>query len=116
MWSTRRCTRTSVCDTGTTARCAAKPNPPTTPCLNVSHAFFTPPAARRLALGTPRAPRCLLPADIAAIGDSDLVAIDVLIDAGRIAAIEPVGRIPVDLGPDLDASMVLPGMVDCHTH
>jgi cytosine deaminase len=82
----------------------------------LSHAFFAPPAASRFALRNLRAPRSLLPADVAAAGDSDLVAVDLLIDAGRIAAIEPAGRLPADLGPDLDASMVLPGMVDCHTH
>jgi cytosine/creatinine deaminase len=82
----------------------------------LSHAFFTPPAASRFALRNLRAPRSLLPADIAAAGDSDLVAVDLLVDAGRIAAIEAAGRMPINLGPDLDASMVLPGMVDCHTH
>jgi cytosine deaminase len=82
----------------------------------LSHAFFTPPAASRFALRNLRAPSCLLPADLAAADDGDLVAVDVLIDAGRIAALEPAGRMPADLGPDLDASMVLPGMVDCHTH
>jgi cytosine deaminase len=81
----------------------------------MSHAFFTPPEAVRYALRNVRAPRCLVRADLPP-GDSDLVAIDLLIDAGRIAAIEPAGRLPAALGPDLDASMVLPGMVDCHTH
>ena len=70
--------------------------------------------ASRFALRNLRAPRPLLPVAIA--GDDDLVAIDLLIDAGRIAAIERAGVVPAELGPDLDASMVLPGMVDCHTH
>ncbi len=82
----------------------------------MSSAFFTPPAASRFALRNLHAPRCLLPAAVAANGNGDLVAVDLLVDAGRIAAIEPAGQLPVDLGPDLDASMVLPGMVDCHTH
>jgi cytosine deaminase len=82
----------------------------------LSHAFFTPPAASRFALRNLRAPRCLVPSDAARGSERDLVAVDLLIDAGRIAAIEPAGRLPAELGPDLDASMVLPGMVDCHTH
>ena len=72
--------------------------------------------ASRFALRNLRAPRPLLPVAIAGDGDSDLVAIDLLIDAGRIAAIERAGVVPAELGLDLDASMVLPGMVDCHTH
>ena len=48
--------------------------------------------------------------------EAELAALDLLIDGGRIAAIERAGSLPAELGPDLDASMVLPGMVDCHTH
>ncbi len=82
----------------------------------MSHAFFTPPEGARYALRNLRAPTCLVRADLARSVDADLVAIDLLIDTGRIAAIEPAGGMPAALGPDLDASMVLPGMVDCHTH
>jgi cytosine deaminase len=82
----------------------------------MSHAFFTPPATARYALRNLRAPRCLVPAGLRGDAEADLVAIDLLVDQGRIAAIEPAGRLPAELGPDLDASMVLPGMVDCHTH
>lgn len=60
------------------------------------------------------APACLLPAHLAA--NDELVAIDLLIDGGRIAAVEPAGTLPAQLGPDLDRSMVLPGLVDCHAH
>ena len=79
-------------------------------------AFFAPPATARFALRNLRAPRCLLPAGFDTAPDADLVAIDLLVGDGRIAAIEPAGTLPATLGPDLDASMVLPGMVDCHAH
>ncbi len=82
--------------------------------------FFQPPAAPRYALRNLRAPRCLVAGvdlpELPRPVDVGLAAVDLLVDHGRIAAIEPAGRLPADLGPDLDASMVLPGMVDCHTH
>ena len=80
----------------------------------MTHAFFTPPAHSRYALRNLRAPRCLL-ADGTGAAGADLGAIDLLVDNGRIAAIEPAGTLPAELGPDLDASMVLPGMLDCHS-
>lgn len=86
----------------------------------MTHSFFEAPAATRFALRNVRAPRCLLPVSFTSSdshsGNGELAAVDLLIDAGRIAAIERAGTMPAALGPDLDASMVLPGMVDCHTH
>jgi len=81
----------------------------------VNHSFFQPPTHDSYALRNVRAPRCLVRADIPS-GDSDLVALDIRIDQGRIAAIAAAGAMPADSGPDLDASMVLPGLVDVHTH
>ena len=82
----------------------------------MSHSFFQPPATTRYALRNLRAPRCLVQAELPGNADNELVAVDLLVDDGRIAAIDAAGAMPIELGPDLDASMVLPGMVDCHTH
>ncbi|HEY2190558.1 MAG TPA: cytosine deaminase [Caldimonas sp.] len=83
----------------------------------MTHAFFLPPTADRYALRNVRAPDVLVrPAPPASENAGALVALDLLIERGRIAAIGPAGLLPTDLGPDLDASMVLPGLVDCHTH
>lgn len=83
--------------------------------------FFDLPDSPRTALRNVRAPLALLPADARASGagtprGENLAALDLLIDGGRIAAIEPAGTLPAELGPDLDRSLVLPGMLDCHTH
>lgn len=77
--------------------------------------FFQPPAHDDYALRHVTVPRCLVQADLPA-GDSDLVALDLRIAHGRIDAIVPAGTLDAASGPDLDASMVLPGMVDLHTH
>ncbi|MBO9651982.1 MAG: cytosine deaminase [Variovorax sp.] len=82
----------------------------------MTHSFFQLPSASRYALRNLRAPRCLVQAELPDDPAGDLVAIDLLVDGDRIAAIDAAGRMPAEFGPDLDASMVLPGMVDCHTH
>jgi cytosine deaminase len=91
----------------------------------MTHSFFQPPALPRYALRNVRVPVCLVQPDVPTgrpaslptdTRDPLLAAVDLLLDGGRIAAIEPAGTLPIDLGPDLDASMVLPGMIDCHTH
>src|SRR5687768_3910928 len=85
----------------------------------MSPSFFQPPAQDSYVLRNLRAPRCLLQADLPTIeprSDGDLVAVDLRIAHGRIDAIAPAGSFDAASGPDLDASMVLPGMVDLHTH
>jgi len=85
----------------------------------MTHSFFSPPAQDAYVLRNVRAPRCLLKAELPASTtptDGDLVAVDLRIAAGRIDAIAPAGTFDAGSGPDLDASMVLPGMVDVHTH
>ncbi len=78
--------------------------------------FFAPPERDRYALRNVHVPPCLLPATFAVAGDGDVVPTDLLIERGRIAAIERGGALPAELGPDLDGAMVLPGLVDIHTH
>ncbi|MBU1358591.1 MAG: cytosine deaminase [Gammaproteobacteria bacterium] len=78
--------------------------------------FLQTPDTSRYALRRLSAPTCLLDGEFPAARTEGLSAVDLLIEQGRIAGIEPAGTLPAELGPDLDASMVLPGMVDCHTH
>ena len=76
--------------------------------------FFDIPATSRYALRHVTVPACLTA--LAVAPGTELAAADVLIDAGRIAAVERAGTLPAELGPDLRRAMVLPGLVDCHTH
>ncbi len=78
--------------------------------------FFQPPQQTRYALRCASVPACLVEGRFPTARTEGLVAVDLLIEGGRIAAIEPANHMPQELGPDLDASMVLPGMVDCHAH
>src|SRR6187551_565839 len=80
----------------------------------MSHSFFQPPETGDYTLRNVTAPRCLV--EGGPPGACDLVALDIAIERGRIGAIAPAGALPPGSGPDLDASMVLPGMVDLHTH
>lgn len=76
--------------------------------------FFDVPSASRYALRGVTVHGCLAPALQA--DPTQLVCADLLIEHGRIAAVEPAGTLPADSGPDLDRAMVLPGLLDCHTH
>lgn len=80
----------------------------------MSLSFFTPPQLQRYALRRMRAPRCLVAADLP--GTGELVDIDLLIANGLIEVIAPAGSMAPETGPDLDHSMLLPGLLDCHTH
>jgi cytosine deaminase len=78
------------------------------------NSFFPLPEGNRYALRNVRVPACLLGGAGSTAGE--LAGVDLLIDAGRLAAIEPAGMLPPGLGPDLARAMALPGMLDCHTH
>ncbi len=82
--------------------------------------FFTPPSGSSYWLRHVRTPRCLVDDPVAGTlapaGDGDLVALDLAIADGRIAALAPAGSSDASAGPDLDASLVLPGFLDLHTH
>jgi cytosine deaminase len=76
--------------------------------------WFPIPGGARFALRNLTAPAALLaPRDA---GASEVVRVDLLVDGGRIAGVETHGTLPAHLGPDLGGAMVLPGLIDCHTH
>jgi cytosine deaminase len=78
--------------------------------------FFDPPNSQRFALRRMRSPSCLVPAGFGDARNGEFVEIDILIDRGRISALAPAGTFESDQGPDLDHSIVLPGLIDCHAH
>ncbi|MFI4999297.1 MAG: cytosine deaminase [Reyranellales bacterium] len=79
--------------------------------------FFTPPSASRYALRRVHVPASLLAGTAPGPADrDDLVLCDLVIEGGRVADVAPAGTVGAELGPDLDRSMVLPGMLDAHAH
>ena len=79
--------------------------------------FFAPPSASRYALRRVHVPKSLLlETPPGPAGHDDLALCDLLIDDGRIACVAPAGSLDAALGPDLDESLVLPGMLDAHAH
>jgi cytosine deaminase len=74
-----------------------------------------PPAA--FVLAHARVPACLVP-DFAGPADAEgLVALDIALEGPRLARLAPAGTLN-DAGPRLDLQnrLVLPGLVDIHTH
>lgn len=85
--------------------------------------FFALPAGPRAALRNVRVPACLGSASEGATlpeatgwEDGALAGADLLLENGQVAAVLPPGQADPALGPDLQHCMVLPGLVDCHTH
>ncbi|WP_428031120.1 cytosine deaminase [Ancylobacter sp.] len=75
----------------------------------------TPPAAWVLAHA--RVPACLVPALPGPVDAEGLVALDIALEGLRITRLAPAGTL-LDAGPrhDLAGRLVLPGLVDLHTH
>ncbi|ADZ69224.1 cytosine deaminase [Polymorphum gilvum] len=81
-------------------------------------AVLTRPLAGEGVLANASVPSCLLPAPLGGGAAAALIAVDLEICGGRLRRIAPAGTLAGD-GPavfDLDAGMVLPTLVDMHTH
>ena len=79
--------------------------------------FFAPPPSAHYALRRVHVPASLLGAADVGPADRDGLALcDLVIDDARIAGVAAAGSVAAELGPDLDRSMVLPGMLDAHAH
>jgi len=85
---------------------------------NVTTGFATLPALPRFRLINARLPACLAQAASLASDRDGLALIDLSIEHGRIASILPAGTPGLDEAPafDLDGGIVLPRLVDVHTH
>lgn len=68
-------------------------------------------------LGHAHVPACLIPVIAGPADVEGLVALDIALEGGRIARLAPAGMLG-DAGPrlDLKGRLVLPGLVDIHTH
>jgi len=79
--------------------------------------FFEVPRATRYALRRAHVPASVL-ADLAPgpVDPDDLVFCDLVIEDGKLAGLAAAGSVAPELGPDLDRSLVLPGMLDAHAH
>ena len=79
--------------------------------------FFDPPAASRYALRRVHVPASVLSdPPPGPVDHDDLVFCDVVIEDGKVAEVAAAGSVAPELGPDLDRSLVLPGMLDAHAH
>ena len=78
--------------------------------------FFEAPSTARYALRRVHVPVCLLADKAMPPGWDDFVFCDLVIENGKVADVAPAGSVAPELGPDLDRSMVLPGMLDAHAH
>ena len=81
-------------------------------------ALLIPPNVTTYHLANARVPVCLVSDPAQLTPDADgLAPCDIAIDDGRIAAIKPAGAVKYYLASfDLDCGIVLPRLVDVHTH
>lgn len=79
--------------------------------------FFAPPETSRYALRRVHVPASVLKeAPLKPAGNEDLVFCDLVIEDGKVADVVTAGSVAAERGPDLDRSLVLPGMLDAHAH
>jgi len=79
--------------------------------------FIEIPTATRFWLTGARTARSLVAASLTgAVDQDDTVLIDLLVDDGKIAAIEPAGAARDGAAVALDGSQLWPGFADLHTH
>lgn len=79
--------------------------------------FFDPPKASRYALRRVHVPASVLSdPPPSPLDHDDLVFCDLVIEDGKVAELAAAGSVATELGPDLDRSLVLPGMLDAHAH
>ena len=85
---------------------------------NVTTGFARLPDAPAFRLDDLRVPACLLADGDVAADRNGLARLDLAIADGRIATIEPAGAAAAGTVPSygLDGGIVLPRLVDCHTH
>ena len=82
----------------------------------MARSFATPPSGPSYALRDLRAPACLVEGNPGPAGSGGLLAIDLMVEHGRITAIEPAGTMPPEAGPSFGGSLVWPGLIDVHSH
>ena len=79
--------------------------------------FFAPPETSRYALRRAHVPASVLKGvSLRPEGNDDLVFCDLVIEDGKVADVVRAGSVAAERGPDLDRSLVLPGMLDAHAH
>lgn len=78
--------------------------------------FFETPNTARYALRRVHVPLSVLADKAMPVGWDDFAFCDLVIEGGKIGDVTLAGSVAAELGPDLDRSMVLPGMLDAHAH